>query len=122
LPPARSGRGLGAAAPAGAQPGVLGGGGVGEEVDVPGQRRPRRAHRTAVDAGGPHADPEATVEAGVPAPQRLVALLVVQAHETILPHPRRYVWRDPDMGVPDVERPAHGYGAAVTDPVQLTIE
>ena len=81
-PARRAGRRLRAAAQAGTEPCRLGRCSAGEEEQVLAQRRPGRTDGPAVDAGGTHADEEATVEAGVAGPQGAVAdVFVEQRHD-----------------------------------------
>jgi hypothetical protein len=59
------GRVVGMATQAGAVAGGAGGGGIGEEGDVPRQRLADPARRAAVDAGGPDGGDEAAVVGGI---------------------------------------------------------
>ena len=81
-------RELGPAAQARAEALGLGGRRAREEAAVALERRPRRAHRAAVDAGRAHAHEEASVEAGVVGAQGAVALVGVEEHGAHYP-PRR---------------------------------
>ena len=80
VPFGRARRGVGPAAEAGAEPGLLGGRRSGVEAHVLPLGRARRAARAAVDPGGGDGAEELAVEAGVLALRRLVAAVRVLNH------------------------------------------
>ena len=80
VPLGRAGAGVGPAAHAGPEPGLLGGGGTRVEADVGRLRGRGRAARAAVDPGGGDGGDEPAVEAGVPALDGPVAAVEVLQH------------------------------------------
>ena len=82
VPLRRAGAGVGPAAHAGPEPGLLGRGGARVEADVGRLRRHRRAAGAAVDPGRGDGGDEPAVEAGVPALHGPVAAVEVLQHRT----------------------------------------
>src|SRR5690606_34556698 len=90
-------RQLGAAAKAGAEAGPLGLGAGAKEAAALAARRPRAAHRPAVDAGGVDGDEEQPVEPAIPRRQGPVAGIDIDPHEPIVPEGGGPVWPFPDL-------------------------
>src|SRR6266702_3098802 len=116
-PERQLGRDFRPAAQAWAKAGLLGRGGGSIERHVLEFRRPRRADRPAVDAGGLDADEQPAVEAGVPSRDRAVTGNAVHIHQEIMTLRSGFVWRFSDIiNSPTISlrhRASHGERASV---------
>ena len=106
VPLGRAGRGVGPAAQAGPEAGLLGGGRGGVEAHVLALGRAGRATGPAVDPGGRDGAEEPAVEAGVFALRGLVAAFRVLDHAPSLARRRDIYWRKSDITVYPLLEPA----------------